>query len=71
MLWFILSKLGLSYGIAGYGKLLASWPAYDSLFIKAALMKKVDKSLRRLICPSFPVLGWSMRSSWPEAGEPK
>ncbi len=27
MLWFILSKLGLSYRIAGYGKLLASWPA--------------------------------------------
>ena len=27
MLWFILSKLGFSYRIAGYGKLLASWPA--------------------------------------------
>ena len=27
MLWFILSKLGLSYRIAGYGKLLGSWPA--------------------------------------------
>jgi Arylmalonate decarboxylase len=27
MLWFILSKLGLSYRLAGYGKLLASWPA--------------------------------------------
>ena len=26
MLWFILSKLGLSYRIAGYGKLLSSWP---------------------------------------------
>ena len=25
MLWLILSKLGLSYNIAGYGKLLASW----------------------------------------------
>jgi len=27
MLWLILSKLGLSYSIDGYGKLLASWPA--------------------------------------------
>jgi maleate cis-trans isomerase len=27
MLWLILSKLGLSYNINGYGKLLASWPA--------------------------------------------
>ena len=27
MLWLILSKLGLSYNIAGYGKLLASWPS--------------------------------------------
>jgi maleate isomerase len=26
MLWFVLSKLGLSYQVAGYGKLLASWP---------------------------------------------
>ena len=26
MLWFILSKLGLSYRITGYGKLLSSWP---------------------------------------------
>ena len=26
MLWLILSKLGLRYNIAGYGKLLASWP---------------------------------------------
>jgi maleate cis-trans isomerase len=26
MLWLILSKLGRSYHIAGYGKLLASWP---------------------------------------------
>ncbi len=26
MLWLILSKLGLHYNIAGYGKLLASWP---------------------------------------------
>jgi maleate isomerase len=26
MLWFILSKLGLSYRMAGYGKLLSSWP---------------------------------------------
>ena len=27
MLWLVLSKLGLSYHIEGYGKLLASWPA--------------------------------------------
>jgi maleate isomerase len=27
MLWMILSKIGLSYKISGYGKLLASWPA--------------------------------------------
>jgi maleate cis-trans isomerase len=27
MLWLVLSKLGLSYQIAGYGKLLSSWPA--------------------------------------------
>ncbi len=27
MLWLILSKLGLSYNITGYGKLLASWPS--------------------------------------------
>ena len=27
MLWMVLSKLGLSYNIAGYGKLLATWPA--------------------------------------------
>ena len=27
MLWLVLSKLGLRYNIAGYGKLLASWPA--------------------------------------------
>ncbi len=27
MLWVILSKLGLSYNIPGYGKLLAIWPA--------------------------------------------
>jgi maleate cis-trans isomerase len=26
MLWLILSKLGLNYKIAGYGKLLSSWP---------------------------------------------
>jgi maleate cis-trans isomerase len=26
MLWLILSKLGLSYKITGYGKLLSSWP---------------------------------------------
>lgn len=27
MLWLLLSKLGLSYKIGGYGKLLSSWPA--------------------------------------------
>ena len=27
MLWLILSKLGLSYSLTGYGKLLASWPS--------------------------------------------
>lgn len=27
MLWVILSKVGLSYKISGYGKLLATWPA--------------------------------------------
>jgi hypothetical protein len=27
MLWFMLAKLGLSYHIHGYGKLLESWPA--------------------------------------------
>jgi arylmalonate decarboxylase-like protein len=27
MLWLILSKLGLSYHITGYGRLLASWPS--------------------------------------------
>jgi maleate cis-trans isomerase len=26
MLWFVLSKLGLRYEIAGYGRLLAAWP---------------------------------------------
>jgi hypothetical protein len=26
MLWYILSKLGLKYSIAGYGKLLSEWP---------------------------------------------
>ena len=26
MLWFVLSKLGLRYKIAGYGRLLRSWP---------------------------------------------
>jgi len=26
MLWFVLSKLGLSYPMEGYGKLLSSWP---------------------------------------------
>jgi hypothetical protein len=33
MLWFILSKLGLSYRIAGYGKLLASRPALPDSFL--------------------------------------
>ncbi len=32
MLWFILSKLGLNYRIAGYGKLLLSWPALPIAF---------------------------------------
>jgi maleate cis-trans isomerase len=27
MLWVVLSKLGLSYNISGYGNLLATWPA--------------------------------------------
>jgi hypothetical protein len=27
MLWVVLSKIGLSYKIPGYGKLLATWPA--------------------------------------------
>lgn len=26
MLWFVLSKLGLSYTVGGYGRLLSSWP---------------------------------------------
>jgi maleate isomerase len=26
MLWFVLSRLGLSYPMAGYGRLLSSWP---------------------------------------------
>ena len=30
MLWVILSKLGLSYNIPGYGRLLATWPALPS-----------------------------------------
>jgi len=30
MLWLILSKLGLSYNIQGYGKLLASWPSVSA-----------------------------------------
>jgi maleate cis-trans isomerase len=30
MLWFILSKLGLSYRISGYGRLLSVWPALPS-----------------------------------------
>ncbi|HSF59592.1 MAG TPA: hypothetical protein VLD83_16080 [Candidatus Binatia bacterium] len=31
MLWFILSKLGLSYKISGYGRLLSSWPALPTV----------------------------------------
>jgi maleate cis-trans isomerase len=31
MLWFILSKLGLSYRISGYGRLLSAWPALPSV----------------------------------------
>ena len=27
MLWSVVLKLGLKYQIAGYGKLLSSWPA--------------------------------------------
>jgi maleate isomerase len=27
MLWFVLSTLGLSYRIPGYGRLLSTWPA--------------------------------------------
>jgi maleate cis-trans isomerase len=30
MLWLILSKLGLSYNIRGYGELLASWPSVSA-----------------------------------------
>ena len=30
MLWFILSKLGLSYRISDYGRLLSYWPALPS-----------------------------------------
>jgi maleate cis-trans isomerase len=33
MLWFILSKLGLNYKIAGYGRLLATWPALPEGFV--------------------------------------
>jgi maleate cis-trans isomerase len=32
MLWFILSKLGLSYKISGYGRLLATWPALPTVY---------------------------------------
>jgi maleate cis-trans isomerase len=31
MLWFVLSKLDLRYRIAGFGKLLASWPALPTV----------------------------------------
>jgi hypothetical protein len=30
MLWYVLSKLGLSYPMAGYGKLMREWPALPS-----------------------------------------
>jgi maleate cis-trans isomerase len=30
MLWCLLSRLGREYSITGYGKLLASWPIYES-----------------------------------------
>ena len=49
MLWFMLSKLGLSYRIAGYGKLLASLARLTadgfSTYKGAALLKKVEKIL--------------------------
>jgi maleate cis-trans isomerase len=32
MLWFVLSKLGQSYRISSYGRLLSSWPALPSGF---------------------------------------
>ena len=31
MLWFVLSKLGLSYRISDYGRLLSTWPALPSV----------------------------------------
>jgi hypothetical protein len=27
MLWYVLSKLGLTYPISGYGRLMREWPA--------------------------------------------
>jgi arylmalonate decarboxylase-like protein len=30
MLWYVLSKLGLSYPMAGYGRLMGEWPALPS-----------------------------------------
>jgi len=30
MLWHVLSKLGLSYPISGYGRLMREWPAIIS-----------------------------------------
>jgi len=30
MLWYVLSKLGLSYPMAGYGRLMREWPALPS-----------------------------------------
>ena len=44
MLWFVLSKLGLSYRIAGYGKLLASWPALPPMVSQHIKEARVEKS---------------------------
>ena len=45
MLWFVLSKLGLSYRIAGYGKLLASWPALPPMVSQHIVKEaRVEKS---------------------------
>jgi len=40
MLWFVLSKLGLTYRIAGYGKLLSSWPSLPVDFAKGGAHEK-------------------------------
>ena len=45
MLWFVLSKLGLSYRRAGYGKLLASWPALPPMVSQHIIKEaRVEKS---------------------------